>query len=214
MTWNANGILGKLGELKVFLKMHDVDIMLITETKLLKTDKINIDSYNILRKERNTDTRGGGVAILVKRGIPYIKAQVAANEIECTAIKLSNNIVIAVVYNRPCNKYKIESIRKIYNTHNNIIIGGDLNSKHIDWGNNSNNTNGITLHNLINSSNINIHHLSSHTHYPSNNSDPSTIDFFLLKNITNYTIAHTLHELPSDHYPEEMHIELLSTLSL
>jgi exonuclease III len=42
MTWNANGILGKLGELKVFLKMHDVDIMLITETKLLKTDKIQI----------------------------------------------------------------------------------------------------------------------------------------------------------------------------
>jgi exonuclease III len=115
MTWNANGILGKLGELKVFLKMHDVDIMLITETKLLKTDKLNIDSYNILRKERNTDTRGGGVAILVKRGIPYIKAQVAANEIECTAIKLSNNVVIAVVYNRPCNKYKIESIRKICN---------------------------------------------------------------------------------------------------
>jgi exonuclease III len=85
MTWNANSILGKLGELKVFLKMHDVGIMLITETKLLKTDKINIDSYNILSKERNTDTRGGGVVILVKRGIAYIKAQVAANEIECTA---------------------------------------------------------------------------------------------------------------------------------
>jgi hypothetical protein len=124
-----------------------VDIMLIIETKLLKTDKLNIDSYNILRKERNTDTRGGGVAILVKRGLPYIKGQVAANEIVCTAIKLSNNIVIAVVYNRPCNKYKIESIRKICNTHNNIIIGGDLNSKHIDWANNYNNTNGITLHN-------------------------------------------------------------------
>jgi hypothetical protein len=214
MTWNANGILGKLGELKVFLKMHDVGIMLITETKLLKTDKINIDPYNILRKERNTDTRGGGVAILVKHGIPYIKAQVAANEIECTAIKLSNNIVIAVVYNRPCNKYKIESIRKICNTHNNIIIGGDLNSKHIDWGNNSNNTNGITLHNLINSSNININHPSSHTHYPSNNSDPSTIDFFLLKNITNYTIAHTLHELPSDHYPVEMHINDITRQNL
>jgi exonuclease III len=73
MTWNGNGILGKLGELKVFLKMHDVDIMLITETKLLKTDKIHIESYNLLREERNTYTRGGGVAILVKRGIPYIK---------------------------------------------------------------------------------------------------------------------------------------------
>jgi hypothetical protein len=177
MTWNGNGILGKLGELKVFLKMHDVDIMLITETKLLKTDKIQIESYNLIRKERNTDTRGGGVAILVKRGIPYIKAQLTANEIECTAIKLSNKIVIAVVYNRPCNKYKIESIRKIYNTHNNIIIGGDLNSKHIDWGHNSNKTNGITLHNLINSSNINMNHPSSHTHYPSNNSIPQPVTF-------------------------------------
>jgi exonuclease III len=58
MTWNANGIQGKLVELKVFLKMHDVDIMAIIETKLLKTDKIHFESHNILRKQRNTDTRG------------------------------------------------------------------------------------------------------------------------------------------------------------
>jgi hypothetical protein len=51
-----------------------------------------------------------------------------------------------------------------------------------------------------------MNHPSSRTHYPSNNSDPSTIDFFLIKNITNYTVANTLHELQSDHYPVEMHI--------
>jgi exonuclease III len=78
VTWNANGILGKLNELKVFLKLHDVDIMAITETKLLKSDKLLIKGYSIMRKERNTDTRGGGVAIFVKRGIPYSKAQLPA----------------------------------------------------------------------------------------------------------------------------------------
>ncbi|KAJ3616495.1 hypothetical protein MTP99_019824 [Tenebrio molitor] len=110
----------KLNELKVFLKMRDVDIMAVTETKLLKTDKIIIEGFSIIRKERNTDTRGGGVAILVKRGIPYIKAQLPVNEIECAAINLANKTTIVVAYNRPINKYKADSIHKILNSHTNI----------------------------------------------------------------------------------------------
>jgi hypothetical protein len=207
VTWNANGILGKLNELKVFLKLHDVDIMAITETKLLKSDKLLIKGYSIMRKERNTDTRGGGVAIFVKRGIPYSKAQLPANEVECTAIKLSNNITVVAVYNRPVSKFKRNSLGKIYSAHNNLIIAGDLNSKHTDWGNNYNNMNGTTLKNFIDSNNIDINYPTDHTHHPSNNSNPSTIDFFLMKNITNYTAATTIHDLPSDHYPVEMLIK-------
>ncbi|KAJ3638948.1 hypothetical protein MTP99_002276 [Tenebrio molitor] len=74
-----------------------------------------------MRKERNTDTRGGGVAIFVKRGIPYSKAQLPANEVECTAIKLSNNITVVAVYNRPVSKFKRNSLGKIYSAHNNLI---------------------------------------------------------------------------------------------
>jgi hypothetical protein len=194
--------------------MRDVDIMAVTETKLLKTDKIIIEGFSIIRKERNTDTRGGGVAILVKRGIPYIKAQLPVNEIECAAINLANKTTIVVAYNRPINKYKADSIHKILNSHTNVIIAGDLNSKHIDWGNNYSNTNGVTLKNIINNSNITLNCPPTHTHHPSNNTDPSTIDFFLIKNINNYTSAATIQELPSDHYPVEMSISNVSRENL
>jgi hypothetical protein len=80
--------------------------MAITKTKLLKSDKLFIKGYSIMHKEGNTDARGGGVAIFVKRGIPYSKAQLPANEVECIAIKLSNNITVVAACNRSVNKFK------------------------------------------------------------------------------------------------------------
>jgi exonuclease III len=37
ITWNANGILGKKDELERFLKIHNVDVITVCETKLLKS---------------------------------------------------------------------------------------------------------------------------------------------------------------------------------
>jgi hypothetical protein len=44
-----------------------------------------------------------------------------------------------------------------------------------------------------------INYPTIHTHFPSNNNDPSTIDYLLLKNITNYTRATTITAMKSDH---------------
>jgi exonuclease III len=83
-TWNANGLLGKLQDLKVFLKMHDTDILTISETKLLNSDNVKIEGYNILRKQRDTNTRGGGVAIILKTDIPFTIVRLPATVFECT----------------------------------------------------------------------------------------------------------------------------------
>jgi hypothetical protein len=117
---------------------------------------------------------------------------------ECTAIKLAHNdITIISIYNLPLNKFR----------QTNVIIAGDINARHIDWGNCYNNTNGITLKNYIDSHAVTINHPTTHTHFPSNNNDPSTIDYFLLKNITNYTQAITIPALKSDHNPVKFSID-------
>jgi hypothetical protein len=207
-TWNANGLLGKLQDLKVFLKMHDTDILTISETKLLNSDNVKIEGYNILRKQRDTNTRGGGVAIILKTDIPFTIVRLPATVFECTAIKLAhNNITVISIYNRPLNKFRQTDLDQIVNSSNNVIIAGDINARHIDWGNSYNNTNGITLKNYIDSHAVTINHPMTHTHFPANNNDPSTIDFFLLKNVTNYTQAITIPALKSDHNPVEFSID-------
>jgi hypothetical protein len=207
-TWNANGLLGKLQDLKVFLKMHDTDILTISETKLLNSDNVKIEGYNILRKQRDTNTRGGGVAIILKTDIPFTIVRLPATVFECTAIKLAHNdITVISIYNRPLNKFRQTDLDLILNSSNNVIIAGDINARHIDWGNSYNNTNGITLKNYIDNHAVTINHPMTHTHFPANNNNPSTIDFFLLKNVTNYTQAITIPALKSDHNPVKFSID-------
>lgn len=47
INWNANGIKNKLLELEELLNRYQVDVCLVTETKLsAKTDYINVRNYN------------------------------------------------------------------------------------------------------------------------------------------------------------------------
>jgi hypothetical protein len=209
ITWNANGILGKKDEVESFLKTHDVDVLTVCETKLLKTDKLQIRNYNIIRNDRDGTSRGGGVAIIVKNGIPHIKVRLPDTEFETVAIRLvNNNIFVIAIYNRPANKFNVTSLRKLSNLANKLIIGGDLNAKHDDWGNSFANKNGRTLKNFLDDrQDITLNYPIAHTHFPSNNTTPSTIDLFLHKNINNYTRATALQELNSDHNPVQIKID-------
>ncbi|KAH0818670.1 hypothetical protein GEV33_004121 [Tenebrio molitor] len=193
-TWNANGLLGKA-------------TVSWRSTPRTTYHNIKIEGYNILRKPRDTNTTGGGVAIILKIDIPFTIVRLPATVFECTAIKLAHNdIRIISIYNRPMNKFRQNDLDLILNNSNNVIIARNINARHIDWRN-SYNTNGITLNNYIDSHAVTINHPTTHTHFPSNSNDPSTIDYFLLKNITNYTQAITMPALKSNHNPVKFSID-------
>lgn len=203
VTWNANGILNKLDQLKLFLFKHKVDIMLINESKLIKTDGLRIKNYSILRSDRNSNdnVRGGGVLILIKNNVPYKKINSPKTDIENTILKLENGILLIAAYNRPSNIMSTNDLDKLFAINNKTLIIGDLNACHTLWNNNRNNTNGNTINNYANNNNINIHFTDNPTHYPNNNSTPSTIDIVLNKNVNNVSKPISLPELNSDHNP-------------
>ncbi|CAH1384245.1 unnamed protein product [Tenebrio molitor] len=70
-TWNANGIINKIDETKTFLMTEKIDIMIINETKLTSSDKLYFNNYKTYRQDRPTNTRAGGVAIIIKSDIAH-----------------------------------------------------------------------------------------------------------------------------------------------
>ncbi|KAJ3665132.1 hypothetical protein Zmor_000645 [Zophobas morio] len=70
-----------------FLSTHDVDIMLIGETKLTDKDRLNIRHYVTQRQDRTGDTRAGGVAALVRQTIPHERVIFPATVIENVAVR-------------------------------------------------------------------------------------------------------------------------------
>ncbi|KAH0808874.1 hypothetical protein GEV33_013917 [Tenebrio molitor] len=174
------------------------------KTKLIHSDKLHIRNYSIVRKDRNnnTRTRGRGVIIGVRKGVPYTTKNVTGTTIETTAIQLAGGeTTIVGAYNPPHNYYKTQELAKIFGISKTTILAGDLNAKNKAWNCRTNETNGITLKKYTDVSDINMNFPIEPTHTPYNGTSPTTIDLFLTKNVANYTRAKLLNELNSDHAP-------------
>jgi exonuclease III len=101
-TWNANGIINKIDETKTFLMTEKIDIMIINETKLTSNDKLYFNNYKTYRQDRPTNTRAGGVAIIIKSDIAHRQIKNDnTNSIETVTIELANRVAVTAAYNRP-----------------------------------------------------------------------------------------------------------------
>ena len=71
-----------------FLETHEIDIAVITETWLQLNNSLYHENYSVVRADRDSPeaTRGGGVAILVRKGISYSILENLARAIETVGI--------------------------------------------------------------------------------------------------------------------------------
>ena len=199
--WNANGLRQSLSELKDFLRLHQIDIMLINESKLNSKVNIYVPGYNKIRKDRGNGKTGGGVLILIKMSIRYTELNVNTKNIETVAIKLTNNIIIVSAYNAPQNKLSTEDLELIFKLGPKVLLYGDLNAKNMAWRCYRGNLNGKIFLEFANKKLLKILTPDNFTLYPYTNAQPSIVDIGLAKNINCYTDVTVIDELSSDHNP-------------
>lgn len=166
---NANSLVSlvKRANFEHFIKCNNPDIILVTETKLNPRHKLNLQNYNIIRKDRVINKGGGGTCILVKtcHKIEELNLPVF-NSFEVTGIKLhlANNSSINYfsVYYTPGISPSIDpnDLTNLARFSGNtpFLAGGDYNSKHPYWNNASSCHNGNKLYDwfLRNSFNLNV----------------------------------------------------------
>lgn len=200
ISWNCNGLKSKIHSLINFLKTHSIHIALIQETHLKPSDPISIKNYHLIRRDR--DNGQGGVAILISHLIPFTQSQLPANtSIEYLAITLANDTVIVNVYNSPRNIFSQQDLTTLL-SHRRTLVAGDFNARHITWNCHLNNANGNTLARYLENQNESyILYPDDPTHFPENNSTPTTIDLILNKNVPHISHPLSLPELDSDHNP-------------
>ena len=99
---------GRLAELRDLAAMNDVDVLCITETwlkpKHLSSSLLLPDFHPPLRLDRHS-SRGGGVAIYVRRGLAAEHSSLPASDVECTAWRIilpkRKRLVVVVTYPPP-----------------------------------------------------------------------------------------------------------------
>ncbi|GFV38316.1 hypothetical protein TNCV_2653211 [Trichonephila clavipes] len=112
-SWNANGILNKISEFKIFVEKHSPDLALIQETHLRPHHNINIPNYNCYRNDRIGDgIARGGTLILVKKNISHHNIPTPTlNHIEATVVVITpqnlNPVSIISIYVPPSSDARL-----------------------------------------------------------------------------------------------------------
>lgn len=148
-------------ELQQLIKKHNPDIVFLSETKLNAKHKIHFENYKVIRKDRKNAIQGGGTAILIKNNIKYSnytnKDINSLKNLETCIIRIpmvsnTNLYLISAYYPSGNNNIHFKpDIQKLFesmnlqNDNNYYILAGDLNCKHTDWGNRTNNPKGSHL---------------------------------------------------------------------
>lgn len=160
---NVNSIIkiSRRYELQNFLSNNNPDIVLLNETKLNPRYNLCFNGYKMIRKDRFGSKKGGGTAVLIKNCIKYnnYENQItnSLDQLETCIIKIPLNhnktlFIISAYYPAGSNSsnlktelYKTFNSMHLQDLNNYYILAGDLNCKHSNWGNQTNNSKGNIL---------------------------------------------------------------------
>ena len=207
-SWNCRGINNKYHELDLFLKQSELDIILLTETKMTPNINFYMSSYKLYRCDHPSGSRQGGSAVLIKNSIVHhelppiqnIEAQVARVSLKINGVSYQ----IGSFYSAPQYHLPMSTIWSIVHAMGpKFVLGGDFNSKHPRWASSTINPRGRTLHDALYQFNLQVAYPSEPTHYPDNsNHAPDILDIFVGRDFAHLiSPVQVLHELSSDHYP-------------
>jgi exonuclease III len=125
-------------ELKIFLSVYDIDIMLISETHVTeKKLHINTPLHSLSHQLSGCHPREG-TAILIKSSIQHHQlCNYSQDFLQATSVTIQDTagfLTISAVYLPAKHTVKQEQLEDYYNTlGHQFITGGDYNAKHTDW---------------------------------------------------------------------------------
>lgn len=206
--WNANGLVQHSQEVKTFLTIHDIDIMLISEAHLKSDTYLKIPRYSIYATPHPDGTAHAGTAVIVKSKIKHYELQKFQEDyLQATTIAIKENhrdIVFSAVYCPPRHNIKKQKFASFFDTLGPCFIaGGDYNSKNQIWGSRITLTRGRELSKAAEDHNLQYLSTFEPTYWPTDlNKTPDLLDFCITKGVSsNYLKATSCLDLSSDHSP-------------
>lgn len=207
--FNAQSVRNKKNEIFEFLSDNQVDIALLSETHLTDKDSFSCPDYITYRLDRLNHHKGGGVALMIKRGIKHDLLPCPDTQIiEALSIQLyiqNHSLEISSIYFPPSksNEDHVQFAKdlQILTKGPNFLIGGDFNARHTSWNCIRNNTAGHILYKIIQNDDLMVHYPDTPTHFPHSGANPSTIDLMITKGVSGIDLIGTDDSFSSDHVP-------------
>lgn len=202
MHWNLRSANSNRNNLISLIRKYDPDVICLNETWLKSDQNFNINSYHIIRQDR--DDGYGGVATCIKKNIIFTNIKNSDNNNIQYIITQISDINIINIYSNSNLNITNDVLEEIYSHINNkSILMGDLNSHHPIWDEVPMNRGGGILSDFVLNRDLVILNDGTPTMLQAPQNRNSAIDLVILSS----DIAHnfTFTVLPdggnSDHFP-------------
>lgn len=215
VAWNANGLLARREELLEFMARHKPDVLLLSETHLTPHRQYRLPNYVLYRDDRpgpvNRPARGG-TAVAVKTSIGHHRVDLPPRvHLEATAVELHGalgGIVIVSAYKPPSATLLASDLDVVFQPYRKVILAGDLNCKHPDWGSRLITPNGRRLQEYAHDRHLHVIGPDQPTSFPFRRAAyPDVLDIALVKGVACPVNIFSMSELSSDHCPVLVHVE-------
>ena len=215
VLWTANGLARHANEIRTYLRLQEIDIMLISETHFTKKSSVRIPHCSTYDTQHPDGTARGGTAITVKNNIHHhLHGNFNSEYLQATSVAIDDwtgQLTVAAIYCPPKHVIKADQFLKFYKTlGHRFIAGGDYNAKHSHWGSRLTTPKGRELYKAMQMANLT--HLSTGepTYWPSDRRKmPDLTDFAVVQLPPMNTLqAETSLDLSSDHSPVVITITL------
>lgn len=138
LQWNCLSIRARKLDLQLLLQQHCISLCALSETWLRNSIPFNISGYNFIRADRADGY--GGVGILIRKNIVYdeIILDLEGSNLEACAIQISYKqcpMTVVSVYRPPNQLVTSNDLQRLFNQLSQpMIVLGDYNAHHVDWG--------------------------------------------------------------------------------
>jgi hypothetical protein len=200
--WNANGLTQHPEEIKTFISIHNIDVMLISGMHFTEKSYLKLPNYAVYHMNHPAGTVRGGTVIIIKHSIKHHQLHnysLSFLQATCVGRRLIL-LTILGVYLLPRYTVKQE-LEDFYNTiGRRFTAGGDYNAKHTNWRSRLITSKGYELLKKMESNNLK--HLSGGepTYWPPDrNKLPHLVDLCLTKGIPQDFTVKQRFDLSSDH---------------
>jgi exonuclease III len=113
--WNANGLTQHIEELKTFISIHNIDVMLISETRFTEKSYLKLPNYTVYHTNHPAGTARGATAIIMKHSIKHHQLNKYSQDfLQATSVSVEDSvglITILAVYLPPKHS-KARTIRR------------------------------------------------------------------------------------------------------
>ena len=90
-VWNANGMCQHTQEINLFLRSHNLDVLLVSETHVTAKSHINVPHYAIYHTPHPDNKTHGGTAVIVRRNLKHhLGTAYSTEHIQATSIVLED----------------------------------------------------------------------------------------------------------------------------